>query len=418
MIYECLIAPSESPNSLLEIKRALLTYDKVRLVDPGDRDVMPSNAFMSTIMGVPLFGMSMGAVRPMGKVLGYDEIFEKITGSCKPAIKQGLIEVISTYDIPATQGSFTIGSVPTGGYPLNTQFVFGLYRNMSQDQGFLTQAISGSKRRLLENSDLTNELSLKGVGDGGINDIPALPLIDGLDLSKEQAECLTNIARARIASMIKYAGFCEMKNLVPVFNGSVYGNIVAKLLNNAHAVLEEIEEDQYWLKRNRVLEICHEEFLDEDSLNSMSIEQVIKLRSTAWGKQAESRESLFSSIGKIALEIDNHRLFQDKSVEVIRKYRKDSESLIRERQDLNFKIKCEMGKATLGGGTAFIGLLSQLSSPLASMGLTLAAGGMWAFDKSKEYVPALKQLKSQEAELKRGAGFGLHEFYSRINQVG
>ncbi len=149
----------------------------------------------------------------------------------------------------------------------------------------------------------------------------------------------------------------------------------------------------------------------------MSIEQVIKLRSIAWGKQAKSRESLFSSIGEIALEIDNHSLFQGKSLDVIKKYRKDSESLIRERQDLNFKIKCEMGKATLGGGTAFLGLLSQLSSP-ASMGLTLAAGGIWVFDKSKEYVPALKQLKSQEAELKRGAGFGLHGFYSRINQVG
>lgn len=415
MIYECLIVPSETPNSLLEIKRALLTYDKVRLVDPGDRDVMPSNAFMSTIIGVPLFGMSMGPVRPMGKILGYDAIFEKIIENCKMAISQGLLEVISTYDIPATQGNFTIGGVPTGGYPLNTQFVFWLYRNMSQDQDFLAQAISGNKKKLLESSELTEGLALKGVGDGGINNIPALPLIDGIDLLQEQAECLTNIARARIASMIKYAGFCEKKNLVPVFNGTVYGHIVAKLLNNAHSVLDDIEEDPYWFKRNRVLELCHEEFLDEEVLKSMSIKQVIKLRTKAWGKQAQARESLFSSISKIAVKVDNQRLFEDKTRELIGKYRKDSESLINERQNLHFKIKCEMGKATLGGGTALIGLLSQLSSPLASMGLTLAAGGIWVFDKSKEYVPALRQLKSKESELKRGAGFGLHEFYSRIN---
>lgn len=415
MIYECLIAPSESPNSLLEIKRALLTYDKVKLIDPSDRDVMPSNTFMSAIMGIPLFGMNMGAIRPMGKVLGYDEIFEKITQSCQPAIEQGLIEVISTYDIPSTQGNLTIGGVPTGGYPLNTQFVFWLYRNMSQDQQFLAQAISGSKKRLLENSKLTEELALKGLGDGGINDIPALPLISDTNLSKEQQECLTQIARARIASMIKYAGFCEMKELVPIFNGSVYGNIVAQLLNNAHTVLEEIEEDHYWLRRNRVLELCHEEFLNEETLNSMSIGQVIKLRTKAWGEQAKSREALFSSVGEISLEIDSQSLFKVKARELIGKYRKDSESLIQERQNLHFKIKCEMGKATLGGGIAFVGLLSQLSSPLTSMGLTLAAGGMWAFDKSKEYVPALRQLKSKEVELKRGAGFGLHEFYSRIN---
>lgn len=414
MIYECLIAPTENPNSLLEIKRALLTYDKVKLVDPNDRDVMPSNTYMSTIMGMPLFGMDMGAVRPMGKVIGYDDIFEKITETCKPAIQQGLIEIISTYDISETKGTFSIGGVPTGGYPLNTQFVFWLYRSMAQDQGFLTQAISGSKKNLIINSDLTNELALKGVGDGGINDIPALPMINDNTLSKEQNECLTQIARARIAATIKYSGFCEMKELIPVFNSSVYGNIVSKLLNNAQSVFNNVEDDKYWIRRNRILEICHEEYLDEDILNSMSIEQVINLRSKAWGAQAASREALFTSIGEIALELDDKSLFQSKAKDLIIKYRKESESLVSERQAVNFKIKCELGKATLGGGTFLVGLLSQLSSPVASMGLTLAAGGMWAFDKSKEYVPALKEIKRKEIESKRGAGFGLHDFYSRL----
>jgi hypothetical protein len=414
MIYECLVAPTESPNSLLEVKRALLTYDKVKLIDPSDRDVMPSNAYMSTVLGMPLFGMDMGAVRPMGKVLGYDDIFEKIIDTCKPAIQQGLIEVISTYDIPKTKGSFTIGGVPTGGYPLNTQFVFWLYRSMAQDQNFLTQAISGSKNNLINNAQLSSELALKGVGDGGINDIPALPMINDDALSKEENECLTQIARARLAATIKYAGFCEMKELVPVFNSSVYGNIVSGLLNNAHSVFADIEDDQFWLRRNRVLELCHEEYLDETILESMSIEQVIKLRSKAWGTQAASRDSLFSSIAEIALELDSNDLFQGKAKHLVNKYRKESEALVSERQKVHFQIKCELGKATLGGGTALIGLLSQLSSPMASMGLTLAAGGMWAFDKSKVYVPALNELKNKELELKRGAGFGLHGFYSRL----
>lgn len=414
MIYDCLVAPTESPNSLLEVKRALLTYDKVILIDPSDRDVMPSNAYMSTIMGMPLFGMDMGAVRPMGKVLGYDDIFEKIIDTCKPAIQQGLVEVITTYDIPKTKGSFTIGGVPIGGYPLNMQFVFWLYRSMAQDQNFLTQAISGSKKNLINNAQLSNELALKGVGDGGINDIPALPMINDDSLSKEENERLTQIARARLAATIKYAGFCEMKELVPVFNGTVYGNIVSELLNNAHSVFSNIEDDQFWLRRNRVLELCHEEYLDEKILESMSIEQVIKLRSKAWGTQAASRESLFSSIAEIALELDSKDLFQGKAKDLVNKYRKESEALVSERQNVHFKIKCELGKATLGGGTALIGLLSQLSSPMASMGLTLAAGGMWALDKSKEYVPALKKIKNKELQLKRGAGFGLHDFYSRL----
>ena len=414
MIYECLIAPSESPNTLLEIKRALLTYDKVKLIDPSDRDVMPSGAYMSTILGMPFFGLDMGAIRPMGKTIGYDNIFEKITDSCKSAIQQGLIEIITTYDIPGTKGGFTIGAVPTGGYPLNTGFVFWLYRSMARDQEFLSSAISGNKPLLLAHMAASSDIALTGIGDGGINDIPALPMLKDDKLDAEQTRYFTQIARARLASVIKYSGYCEAKELVPIFSGPTYGNIVAKILNNAHTVLSDCEDDAYWMKRNRILELCHEEFLDESILDSMSIEQVLELRSKSWGRQAQSREALFSSIGDISLGINDPIEFQSKAAELISNYRKDSEKLIAERSNVHFRIKCDIGIASLGGGAALIGLLSQLASPISSIGYTMAAGGMWAFDRSKDYVPALQGLKARERELKRGAGFGIHNFYSRL----
>ena len=122
MIYEALLAPHESPITLREIKRALLTYDKLILIDPDDRDMMPSNAFMSTIMGMPLFGIDIGPIRPMGKTSEYDEEFAKTLDICQRATKEGLIKVRSTYTKQAA-GQFTLGAVLTGGYPLNTQFV-------------------------------------------------------------------------------------------------------------------------------------------------------------------------------------------------------------------------------------------------------------------------------------------------------
>jgi len=114
MIYECLIAPSESPTSLREIKRALLTYDKVFLIDPSDRDIMPSSSWMATTSGMPFFSMPCGPIRPMGKTIGYDNIFERIIDECRLGIEQGLIEVISTYNIAESQ-NICIGGVNTGG---------------------------------------------------------------------------------------------------------------------------------------------------------------------------------------------------------------------------------------------------------------------------------------------------------------
>jgi len=45
MIYEAFLAPTENPSSAVEIKRALLTFDKVYISDPGDRDLFPPQAF-------------------------------------------------------------------------------------------------------------------------------------------------------------------------------------------------------------------------------------------------------------------------------------------------------------------------------------------------------------------------------------
>ncbi|HNB54170.1 MAG TPA: hypothetical protein PK530_19630, partial [Anaerolineales bacterium] len=299
MIYETLIAPHEAPASLRDIKRALLTYDKVKIIDPDDRDVMPSNTFWSSIIGLPLFGMDIGPIRPMGKVTEYDESFQEVVDACKPAFEQGLVEVISTYEKQETK-SFTIGGIPTGGYPLNTQFVFWLYRNMSHNQEYLKSAIIKERSTLLSKVGLAEGISLEGNGDGAINDIPALPLIEDQSLDDDQNKFITQIARARIAALIKYSGFCEMKNLVPMFPSNVYGDMISKLLNNARLALSNIEDDSYWFRRNRVLELCHEEFLNEDELDSLSLEQVIKLRTKVWGKQAEARETMFESISKIA----------------------------------------------------------------------------------------------------------------------
>lgn len=291
MIYSALLVPYESPNSLREIRRALLTYDKVLLVDPSDRDIIPANSFLSTIIGIPLLNMNTGPVRPMGKSLGYDARFEKTLDYCAEAVGQGLIEVQSTYQAKPV-GQMMIGAVHMGGYPLNTRFVFSSYRAMAADSGFLQSSIQDDTASLLTQLELCPEIAPKGVGDGGINNIPPLPPIPD-KIADAQNEGLAIIARSRIGAFIKYAGYCEAKELVPVFPSEVYGGIAKKILNNAVNTLSSADEQGELLRAGRVMELCHEEFLDDRKLDMLSITDVLKLRSAAWGKQAAAREQLF-----------------------------------------------------------------------------------------------------------------------------
>jgi hypothetical protein len=421
MIYECLIVPTETPTPLLEIKRALLTYDKIKLIDPNDRDVIPPSTYTNIITGAPigLLGVNGGPIRPMSKSIGYDEIFEKTIDQCKPAINQGLIEVIQTY-APKPANVIYILSDVTGGYPLDVDQVFFMYREIASKQDFLNAAIAYTKGAIIDERQNHYDLIIKGLGDYPIPNLkfPELPkLVLESSIPEDTINFLTAIARARIAATIKYSGYCDHKNLIPIFSRDVYGEIILKIFQNMKSFFSDATGDNFWVKQNRILELCHEEYIDDSILNEMSLAEVIKLRTSAWGKQATAREELFNSIREIAANEDIENIFKKKSTRTISEYTKDSENLLQERKKINFKIKCEIGKATLGIPSAVGAIYSQIGSPSASIGLALAAGGIWCFDKAMEYIPTLREITTKEKVEKRGAGFAISKFYSKIDNL-
>ena len=412
MTYEALVVPSESAPSVREIKRALITYDRVVLVDPGDRDVIPPTALMSAIGMPPILGINTGPVRPMGKVPGYDSEFERVFDLLKVARNEGLVEVQSSFDRTKTQ-DMTIGAVQTGGYPLNTRFLFWLYRSMASNQGFLKDAINNDLQFVLQTIAESEGLVLDGRGDGGINDIAPLPLLEFEKIPEDACLSLTKVARSRIASFIKYIGYCETKDLIPVLNNGCYGALAQRLVRNASGVLGE-GGDATWIRRNNVLRLCHEEFMIDERLDGVSLKKLLKLRTRAWGAQTKGREKLFDSVLQIAQDAEAGGDFEASVQPLIANYREVSEDLVRERGNFNFSIKCDIAKAMFAGGTALPALLAQLGTPVASVGLLLAAGGIWVFDQAQHYQPQLAELKKKETTLRRSAGLGLHGFYSRI----
>lgn len=415
MIYEALIVPSEFPPTPQELKRALLTYDKVILVDPSDRELIPRNTFMRSAFGLPLIGMDTGPVRPLGKTLGYDDRFSRLVSAAHSAVTQGILEVRSTYEQGETN-SFTIGAVPTGGYPLDSNVVLWIYRGMASSQDFLASAIHFDLASIMRRLDHSPGFSLHGQADSGINEAPGLPLLMPSSRYADHLVEITQVARSRIASFIKHSGYCEMKSLVPIFSGVQYGQLTKQLLVNAKSLLASVPDDDFWVQRNRVLDLVHDEFMTDDLLDNLTYEQVIRLRTRAWGRQALAREALFKSVFEIADRYGHSPDFDEKAGEVITHYRKESEELIRERANFGFQIKCDIGKGVLGSVGAISGMVSQVESPLASLAATIAVGGVWALDRAKGYLPELSRIRAREAELKRGAGFGLHSFFSAIEK--
>jgi hypothetical protein len=368
----------------------------------------------------PLFSFNTGPVRPIGKHSDYDEAFDKVMEALHIARRQGIIDVVSSYDVSSSSG-FTIGTVRMGGYPLDPGFMLHAYRSVAREQEVLKTAIAGDDR-LMSLSD--GELESLGISqshaDGAINSDPPLPVLEA-SLSREGSrEYLTGIARARIASTMKSIGYCASKDLVPLFGGGSFEKLVGVFAARAAQVIDRVsDDDPYWRNRSRVLNLAHDEYINDDVLSEMPVDEVLKLRSVAWGKQAEAREELFEAAAELAHEALNEDDFDKAVGSRIRSYRSAAEEIRRERAALSFNIKCELLKGTGGiaasvmGGTAVSGAFSQMQTAMGA-GTLLLAGCLWSLNRITENKPAVDQLRLAEQEFQDNICFGMHNFYRNL----
>ena len=420
MIKSAYLAPTESPVSLVEVKRALLTFDRVIIADPGDRDLIPPQSFMMAVLGIPLFGMTMGPVRPIGKCEGYDEGFDRLMDELQIARRQGIIDVVSSFEL-STSSQSTIGAVLMGDYPLNPKFMFWAYRSVARDQEILKTALAGDGQLMALSEDQFQTLSIAlSTADSEINDDPSLPLLEESLYREGLREHLTLIARGRIASTMKSIGYCASKDLVPLFGNDNFRALASAFAARATRVIDRLgDDDAYWSSRGRALNVAHDEYINDDVLNEMPIDEVLKLRTTAWGRQAEARDDLLHAIAELAREALKEVDFDEAVRSRIRSYRAAIEEVRRQRSALSFNINCEVIKmplgagASIGSGAVMSGVLSQMQTAMGA-GTLLLAGCLWALNRIQETKPLSDQLRSAESEFHDNICFGMHNFYRSL----
>jgi hypothetical protein len=332
--------------------------------------------------------------------------------SAKEARKNGVLDVISSY---AHDNRFTIGTVLMGDYPLNPRMMLAIYRTLARDNEFLITAIQNDGI-LKKDTDYLQAITVSNCpADGSINNDPGTPLING-DMSRPELRAeLTNIARARLSATIKTIGYCAAKELVPFFSNLFQHSLSRKIVANANRVIDEVgTEDEHWINRSLALRVAHEEYLDENVLDQMSIGDILRLRTKAWGEQADARDGLMKSVAEISREVGPTNEFDEKCKDKIRKYKREAEKLERERSALKLKIKCEVGAGI--GGVVTAGTIAQVQTAIGAA-TVLLAGCVYALQKIKDYGPVCQSLKAAEKEFRDSAGFGLHEFYKTVPET-
>ena len=415
MIPDALIVPSEYAPTSLDIKRALLSYNKVLIVSPSDRDLIPSRTFGLALGMPPIMSWDMGPVMPMGKAPGYDNEIEELASTFGEAISEGALEIISTYN-EISPGSMLIGTVGVDNYPLNPQAVFWIFRTMAADQELMQAVLDDQYLDSLSNRDDVLFLGLEGCGDGQINDIPRLPLIEKYYEDDDLRKAVSRICYARLGSVVKYVGYCQEKDVVPILPSRGYQNIVNHLLRNSSSIIRQNAdpEESFWVRLNRMQRVIHEDLVDANILDDVQVKEILRLRDAKWRDTMTAKERLFESMRELALDSKNNDEFSEKTTKEIANYLSVAEGLESEWKKIRLKLTCEVGVASLAAAPKIVGEITQISNGIGSAELILIAGGVWFLQQVKGLGTEIIQLQEREAKLKRGVGFGLTKAYPSL----
>jgi hypothetical protein len=447
MIADAFILPTEKPFVLYEIKRALLSFDKVILPSPHDRELIPCHTFLPCVaFTAPQFRADIEAVdfpkvRPLGKINRYDELFEVTLEECKPAIIQGNIAVRTTPTIPGNycpnvhHGGRFLGivnslsnarndfSLPAGApAPF---FVYRSYRAMAGDPDVVSAVMGAIDFAGFELGQVEDDLVPASADDpGGFGAIifgaapamrmrqvdpfyypPLLPVAE-VRLLNQKGSLKGRIALSRIATLAKYLATCQENGWQPLTSDPSLSQAIKVLQHKGLTALERPpspDGDQEMVSRlMRLHQLVLGEFLDPQAIIELSVEQILRLRTSAWGRYGEARTKLFEVLANLARDCDSPIDFDRAITEEMRNYQAAGNDFKNEakRHGINIMSVCGtvLAASTPGvlnriatGGIPL--LLSLLLSGLATIAELKQFLGLWKTRDKVASMPGCALLK-------------------------
>src|SRR5579872_612330 len=342
MIANGLLLQTEFPPLLDDIKRALLTYDHVYLYAPDDRDIMPSELYNAAAFGLPM-GFGGVPVRPLGKVIDYDDAFQRTVEQCEAAFDQGCLSILpcaAPHVDPTMQGArLVLGTPPTPPNQPNPQRLLGYYRALAT----LSSMVTGIGRSL-DALPLLTDANVERIAPKGIDDqkvtfevvgatqktsLPAVALYEGFAHTDDERVVLTRICLARLAALVRALAHCEMLGLQPYTTDVGYSSVLQQLSANARDAIVEATQDQEAdidAVAARLLSRLHNlvmsEFIDQEAVHAMSVSEVLKLRSKSWGTAGEQREAMMRSLWLLSRNAKNSEDFDQACRTTLEEYRR------------------------------------------------------------------------------------------------
>lgn len=412
-MHRGLLIPTERPPTDIDIKRALLTLEQVHVLAPEDRELIPPDQFQHASalihggMSLPFF-MNQGPVLPLGKIPRFDEMFSQTIETCRAAEQQGLLVVRQP---PRFNMGFALGGSPTPeGWPASA-FTLGVFKALGSDPAVISKVLAGvADPATVRDWDLDALVPAAAMRDvtttvGGeqpstlsLNTLAAMP-----NLPEAPPDLLPVYARlgaARLGAIVKTLGICHIGEILPVSMDSGVNSILDHVQGTAGSTLQTAlaaEDDPEAVRLAlRVERLLYEHFIPDQVLGAMSFEEVLKLRTKAWGKAGEHKIKLFQIVRALAREVKSDAEFDKRAAEEIAAYQKAN-------TDFFDELKSIGARATvwIAGGESAAAITSvQTALGLSSWEATLIiAAGVALKEVASNAVAIWRELSEMNASI-------------------
>ena len=426
MIANAYLLPIEQPPSLNDIKRALLSFDKIVVPSPDDRELIPPNIYQSIRTGMALpFGFPIGAVRPLGKVPTYNSEFQQVWESLAFARKQGTVEVRSA---PKYTTQMTIGATPIPENIPPPNKTYGIYRALVANPTMVTAISRGLDDLPFLKAEELEELAPIGAddqdfqchinGQATLSPYPQKSVYNGFVQEEAQRALLTRICHARLGTVAKSLLTCEKDELVPFTGDSGMAAAIQMLDAQKDRTVTNILENEpsdieLYKRLNWLQHVVVREFIDTETLEEMTVQQVLKLRTKAWGEANMARIELQNSLKLLALDTKDFDEFSARCRSEIKSYKKVQSALNHELMNFGIKTVSNIGMGVvktvgLGAGGTILHKILAVGSPE----LALILGGLYyTFKIGGDELIQLRNYWKKKGEAEGSAGYALSRTY-------
>ncbi len=415
-IASALLVPSEVPPDVQEIKKALLSFDRVHIPNPDDRDVIPRHAFWAAITGFPMSmeGGRADHVVPLGKTDGFDDAFSQLEQQLETARRAGAVLVDpSIQPPPDLRGS--VGRVTLGRGVPRPDSVYRFFRALAANSSILGLTVEGTGLRQWDVDELA-AVATRGIGFGADNLSPKVAQFPNV-VDPVRQEYLQKIAVARVALIARFLATSEVRDLQLLIGDAGLVAVLRYLHQRAGEVME-IRADPPAVNQLKLLRRLHDvivaEYLDHEKLAMLSVKDVMRLRTRAWGRALEARTDLFRTVDEIARDAESRRIsFEELCRKAFDSYQ--SRSADYQHEAKKYGVRSTLNLAGVGITATQHATVEQLVHALSGVsGGALLALGALGIRAVKELGPKGLDLLRARKERRCSYGYSLARPYGGL----